>query len=415
MAGCLAEKILARKAGRERVEPGEILEFQVDVVMMNDLTGPLAIESFREISERVWDPSRVVMILDHQMPANSIEIARDHALMRRFAREQGIENLFAEGVCHQVLPEKGFALPGSLILGADSHTCTYGAFGSFATGVGSTDLAAAMASGKLWLRVPETVKIVLEGKLGWRVYPKDVILYLVGQIGADGATYQALEFHGRVVKEMSVGGRMTLCNMGVEMGAKAALVPPDDLTLTYVRERARFPFEPVESDPGAEYAEERIYSLEGLEPQVACPPRVDQVRPVGEVEGKEIDQAFLGSCTNGRTEDLLEAARILKGRRIHPRVRMLVVPSSRETYLEALRLGIIEELVKAGAILGPPGCGACMGSYIGVLAPGEVCVSSSNRNFRGRMGSPEAEIYLASPATVAASALRGELTDPREV
>ncbi|TDA31291.1 MAG: 3-isopropylmalate dehydratase large subunit, partial [Hadesarchaea archaeon] len=360
-------------------------------------------------------PKRVVMILDHQMPPNSMEIARDHAMMRNFAKEQGIENFFAEGICHQVLPEKGFALPGFLILGADSHTCTYGAFGSFATGVGSTDLAAAMAFGKLWLRVPESVKIVLEGRLGRRVYPKDVILYLVGEIGVDGATYQALEFHGEIVKKMSIGGRMTLCNMGVEMGAKTALVPPDTSTRKYVEGRARFPFEEMRSDPDAEYAEERIYSLSKLEPQVACPHRVDNVKPVREVEGKEIDQAFLGSCTNGRTEDLLEAAKILKGRKIHPRVRMLVVPASRETYLEALRLGIIEKLVEAGAILGPPGCGACMGSYIGVLGPGEVCVSSSNRNFLGRMGSPEAEIYLASPATVAASALKGRLTDPRDV
>ncbi|MEM2977734.1 MAG: 3-isopropylmalate dehydratase large subunit [Candidatus Hadarchaeales archaeon] len=415
MTGCLAEKLLAKKAGKERVEPGEIVEARVDVVMMNDLTGPLAIESFGEIAEKVWDPSRVVIIFDHQMPPNSIEIAKDHAMMRRFAREQGIQNLFTEGVCHQVLPEKGFALPGLLILGADSHTCTYGALGSFATGVGSTDLAAAMASGKLWLRVPESVKIVLEGRLGRRVYPKDIILHLVGEIGADGATYQALEFQGEGVKKMSIGGRMTLCNMGVEMGAKTALVPPDALTRRYVEKRARFPFEEMRSDPGAEYADERTCSLPSIEPQVACPHRVDNVKPVREVEGKEIDQAFLGSCTNGRTEDLIEAARILKGRKIHPRVRMLVVPSSRETYLEALRLGVIERLVKAGATLGPPGCGACMGSYIGMLAPGEVCVSSSNRNFRGRMGSPEAEIYLASPATVAASALRGKLTDPREV
>ncbi len=411
----MAEKLLARKAGKERVEPGEIVEARVDVVMMNDITGPLAIESLREIAERVWDPSRVVIIFDHQMPANSTEIARDHDMMRKFAREQGIENLFAEGICHQVLPEKGFALPGLLILGADSHTCTYGAFGSFATGVGSTDLAAAMASGRLWLRVPESVKIVLEGKLGRRVYPKDVILQLVGEIGADGATYQALEFQGEGVRRMSIGGRMTLCNMGVEMGAKTALVAPDALTRRYVEKRARFPFKEVRSDPKAEYADERTCSLSRIEPQVACPHRVDNVKPVREVEGREIDQAFLGSCTNGRTEDLIEAAKILKGRKIHPRVRMLVVPSSRETYLEALRLGVIERLVRAGAILGPPGCGACMGSYIGVLAPGEVCVSSSNRNFRGRMGSPEAEIYLASPATVAASALRGKLTDPREV
>lgn len=415
MGKCLAEKLLAKKAGKEEVEPGEIVEAKVDVVMMNDITGPLAIESFREIADRVWDPSRVVMVLDHQMPPNSVEIARDHTMMRNFAKEQGIANLFAEGVCHQVLPEKGFALPGLLILGADSHTCTYGAFGSFATGVGSTDLAAAMAFGKLWLRVPESVKVVLEGRLGRRVYPKDIILYLVGEIGADGATYQALEFHGEVVRKMSIGGRMTLCNMGVEMGAKTALVPPDALTRKYVEGRARFPFEEVRSDPDAEYAEERTYSLSGLEPQVACPHRVDNVKPVREVEGREIDQAFLGSCTNGRTEDLLEAARILKGRKVHPRVRMLVVPASRETYLEALKLGIIERLVRAGAILGPPGCGACMGSYIGVLGPGEVCVSSSNRNFLGRMGSPEAEIYLASPATVAASALKGKLTDPRDV
>ncbi len=415
MGMTLVQKILARKAGRRRVEAGEIVEAKVDVVMMHDLTAPMAIESFKHISDRVWDPKRIVMILDHQMPADSIDIAKDHAMMREFATEQGIENFFSEGVCHQVLPEKGFALPGFLIAGADSHTCTYGALGCFATGVGSTDMAAVLASGKLWFRVPETIKVELRGKLKRRVTPKDVILHIIGDIGVDGATYDAVEFVGKGVRDMSVGGRMTMCNMGVEMGAKTAVVPPDVKTRRYLRGRARMPFEEVRSDPDAEYKEERVYDLSGLEPQVACPHSVGNVRPVREIQNVEIDQAFLGSCTNGRVEDLAEAVRILKGKKIHPDVRMIVVPASRETYLQALKLGIIERLVDAGAIVGAPNCGACMGSYIGVLGPGEVCVSSSNRNFKGRMGSPEAEIYLASPATVAASALRGELTDPRDV
>ncbi|MGQ9788396.1 MAG: 3-isopropylmalate dehydratase large subunit [Candidatus Hadarchaeaceae archaeon] len=418
MSMTIAEKILARASGHQSVSPGEIVEARVDVAMINDITGPITVEALEKIGvKRVWDPSRVVIVLDHQAPSTSIEASREHIGLRRFAMRNRIQNFFdvGEGVCHEVLPENGFALPGELIVGADSHTCTYGAFGCFATGIGSTDMAAVFTTGKLWFRVPGSILIKVEGMFRTRVSAKDLILKIVGDVGADGATYQAIEFTGSGLSRISVGGRMTMCNMGVEMGAKTAIVPPDEVTFGYLRGRARRAYQPVCSDSKASYVDELEYDLSKLEPQLALPHNVDKVRPVREVAGIKIDQAFLGSCTNGRLEDLIEAARVLEGKRIAPGVRMLVAPASREVYLEALKKKVLQKLVEAGAIVGPPSCAACMGGHIGIIGPGEVCVSSSNRNFRGRMGSPEARVYLGSPATVAASALRGEITDPRDV
>ncbi len=418
MGMTIAEKILARASGKKQVVPGEIVEAEIDVAMVNDITAPLTVDALREIGvKKVWDPKRVVVVFDHQAPATSVEAAHDHAELRKFVTEQRIQNFYDvnEGICHQVLPERGFALPGRLVVGADSHTCTYGALGCFATGIGSTDMAAVLATGKLWFRVPESVKISVEGRLRQRVASKDLILRIIGDVGADGATYRSAEFAGKGMRGISVAGRMTMCNMGVEMGAKAAIVPPDELTKRWLAGRTKGSYKQVFSDQNAVYAGELSYDAAKLEPQVACPHSVDNVTIVREMEGVEIDQAFLGSCTNGRLEDLIEATKILKGKRVSKRVRMLVVPASREVYLDALSRGILKTFVEAGALVESPSCAACMGGHIGILAPGEVCISSSNRNFRGRQGSPEAEIYLASPATVAASALKGEITDPRDV
>ena len=412
----MAEKILARAAGRKQVSPGEIVEAKIDVAMVHDITGPMVIEGLKEIgAKKVWDPKRIVVVFDHQVPADSIDAARNHIMMREFVTEQGITNFYDvfEGICHQVLPEKGFALPGRLIVGADSHTTTYGAFGCFATGIGSTDMVAVFATGKLWFRVPESMRVVIEGELPKRVAAKDLILRIIGDLGSDGANYRAVEFVGSGMRNIDVAGRMTMCNMAVEMGAETAIVPPDGKTRRYLAGRARGGIKPLRSDRDATYLETHTYDVSRLEPQVACPHSVDNVRLVADVEGVGVDQAFLGTCTNGRLEDLVEAARILKGKRIDRRVRMLVVPASREVYLEALKRGILKIFVEAGALVEAPCCAACMGAHVGVLGPGEVCISSSNRNFRGRQGSPKAKIYLASPATVAASALKGAITDPR--
>lgn len=414
----IAEKILAKASRRKRVSPREIVEAKIDVTMAHDLTAPLAIEALGRMGvKRVWDPSRIVIVLDHQAPPTTLEMAKDHVMLREFVAKNKIPNFYDvhEGICHEVLPEGGFALPGRLVVGADSHTCTYGALGCFATGVGSTDMAAVFATGKLWFRVPESMLFKIQGKMKNRVAPKDIILHIIGDVTADGATYRAVEFAGEGIRNISVAGRMTMCNMGVEMGAKTAIVPPDELTKSYLKGRAKGKYKEVYSDPGAEYVDERTYDVSKLEPQVSCPHRVDNVRPVREVQGVEVDQAFLGSCTNGRLEDLVEAAKILKGKRIARGVRMIVSPASREIYIDALNAEVIQQLVEAGAIVESPSCAACMGCHIGVIGPGEVSISSSNRNFKGRQGSPEAEVYLASPATVAASALKGKITDPRDV
>jgi methanogen homoaconitase large subunit len=408
----ISQKILSRASGYDGMaEPGEIVEAEIDYAMSHDGTSVLAIRSFREMgSEKVWDPDRVVVPYDHIVPANNETAADLQREVRNWAREQNISHFFdcGTGVCHQVFPEQGFALPGTLLVGADSHSCTYGAFGAFGTGVGATDMAEIYSAGRLWFRVPETIGIKVEGRLAPFVSAKDIALQVIGDLGADGATYKAVEYIGPAIEGLSISGRMTLCNLGVEMGAKAAIVPPDDKTDEWLRGRARQPYTQVFSDPDS-YQQQYDYDIAELEPQVAAPFRVDNVRPVSELAGLKIDQAFIGTCTNGRLEDLEAAARILKGKRV--RARTLVIPASREVLLDALKKGIIQTLVEAGGMIGPPGCGPCLGAHMGVLAEGEVCVSTSNRNFPGRMGKGGL-VYLASPATVAASALQGRLAVP---
>lgn len=415
----IIDKILANASGKQQVSPGEIIEANIDAAMIHDLTGPLAIKSFREIgAKKVWDNNKVIIILDHLVPASSIISANLHRIVRNFAEEQNIKNFYdvgRGGVCHQVMPEKGHVRPGEVIVGADSHTCTYGAFGAFATGIGSTEMAAVFATGKLWFRVPEVIKVNVTGKLQKMVTPKDVTLNIVGKIGADGAIYKGLEFGGSTIRDMSVDGRMVLSNMAVEMGAKAGIIEPDQKTVDYVKARTDKPFKPVKSDPDATYERVVDVDVSNLEPQVAVPHSVDNVKPVSEVEDIEVDQAFIGSCTNGRLEDLRSAARVLKGKKTARGVRLVVIPASQEIYLNALNEGLIKTFMDAGATIGNPNCGPCLGGHMGILADDETCISSSNRNFVGRMGSTKSFVYLASPATVAASAITGKITDPRTV
>jgi 3-isopropylmalate/(R)-2-methylmalate dehydratase large subunit len=417
----ISEKILAKASGKNTVTSGEIVDANVDMVMVHDLTGPLAVEAFKRIGiDHVWDNKKIVIILDHQVPAESVKAAELHKMLRKFAKEQGIRlyDVGKGGICHQVMPEKGHVIPGTLMVGADSHTCTYGALGAFATGIGSTEAAAVFATGKIWLRVPEAIKINVQGRFRKYVTPKDLILTIIGKVGAAGAIYKSAEFAGSAIREMSMAGRMTLCNMTVEMGAKNGIVEPDEITRKFLEGRTEKPltsFENLKSDADAVYERVMEFDVTSLEPQVACPSSVDNVKPASELSGVPVEQAFIGSCTNGRIEDLRLAAQILKGKRVKNDVRTLVIPASQEVYLQALKEGLIEIFTDAGAIVCGSACGPCLGGHIGLLAAGETCVSTSNRNFIGRMGSTEASVYLASPATVAASAITGRITDPREV
>ncbi len=415
----IVEKILARAAGEKEVSPGQIVDARVDKAMMHDLTGPRVIDSFREIGvDRVWDPSKLIVVFDHDVPPSTVKAAELQKKVRSFVREQGVKHFYdvgRGGVCHVVMLEKGHVKPGELIIGADSHTVTYGALGAFATGVGATDMAAALATGSIWLRVPEALRFEVGGSLQKHVYAKDLILHIIGMIGSDGATYKAMIFSGKAVEELSIDGRATLCNMSIEAGAKAGIVEPDEKTIEYVRERAGDPINPIRSDEDASFSKTFEIDASKLEPQVALPPSVDKVKPISEIGEVEIDQGFIGTCTNGRLDDLRAAAEILKGRRVKDGVRLVIIPGSQETYRKALQEGLISIFIEAGAIVGGPGCGPCIGISRGVLADEEVCISSANRNFVGRMGSPKAKIYLASPATVAASAIKGRITDPREV
>ena len=416
MGSTIVEKIFSRKCGSE-IKAGEVVMAPIDGAMIHDITGPLAIRKFSEMGgKQVFDPKRVIMLFDHQIPADSLEAAENHVFMRKFAAEQDIHNYdINEGVCHQVVLEKGRAAPGEIVVGADSHTCMYGAVGAFATGIGSTDMGFALKFGALYFKVPETIRVEVSGKFPKRVGAKDLILAIAADIGADGATYQAIEFTGKTFSKMEMAGRMTCCNMAIEMGAKAGIVPPDKVTWEYMKGRRKItPFE-LASDDDAKYAEQRTYTVSDLEPQVATPHNVDQGVPVGKVEGTHIDQVFIGSCTNGRYEDLVEAAEVLGKKRFDPKVRVLVIPASRNEYLKALENGLVERFVKAGALVEAPCCGPCMGGSFGLIAAGEVSLSTSNRNFRGRQGSTEGKVYLCSPATAAASAIKGEIADPREV
>jgi 3-isopropylmalate/(R)-2-methylmalate dehydratase large subunit len=415
----MSEKVLARVGDREpsSLTPGDVVTAKVDLVMSHD-NAALIGNVFRQIPvKQVFDRQRMVMVLDHRSPAPDIDTATKHKMVRDFVKEQSIPTLYdlGEGICHQVLPEKGHVQPGMHVVGTDSHTCTYGALGAFAYGVGATEMAAVWAAGELWLRVPETMRVTIDGKLPPGVFAKDVTLEVIRDVTADGANYMAVEYDGSWIDGTSIPERQTLCNMGIEMGAKVAMVPPDETTFRYLAARGKTEHPLlVRSDAGARYAQRRAFDVGRLEPRVACPHAVDNVHPVTAVTGKTIHQAFLGSCTNGRVEDLREAARIVKGRKVHPDVRFIVTPASRTQMLEAMNDGTLATLLEAGAVVGTPGCGPCMGAAGGILAPGERCISSSNRNFKGRMGSSQAEVYLGSPATVAASAIEGVIADPRK-
>ncbi|MFH0968633.1 MAG: 3-isopropylmalate dehydratase large subunit [Methanobacteriota archaeon] len=416
MAQTIVEKIFSRRC-RKDVSAGEVVMAPIDGAMMHDITGPLAIEKFREMGGRkVFDPSRVIMLFDHQIPADSLNAAENQKKMREFGKEQGILNYdIREGVCHQVTLEKGRVCPGDIVIGCDSHTCMYGAVGAFSTGVGSTDFGFALRYGCLYFRVPESIRANVTGSFENRVGAKDLILKIIKDITVDGATYKAVEFTGETVSSMSMAGRMTCCNMAIEMGGKAGIVPPDQITTDYLQGRASCGPSDLKSDEGAEYSSWREYDVGDLVPQVAVPHNVDQVVDVGDVAGMPVDQVFIGSCTNGRFEDLQEAAGVLGDRSFSEQVRVLVIPASRPEYLKALRSGIIERFVEAGALVEAPCCGPCMGGSFGLIASGEVSFSTSNRNFKGRQGSTDGKVYLGSAATAAATAITGVITDPREV
>src|SRR5579859_6219683 len=406
--GTLAEEIFSRKVGRT-VRAGEIVVAPVDYAMSHDNTTPLAIEALHKLEKPIWDQDRVVIVFDHMVPAPTPAAAQQHRQIRSFIADQEIQHVFTEGICHQVMVERGFVMPGGLVVGADSHSCTYGALGCFGTGMGSTDVAVIYATGKSWFRVPETIRINLHGELPYGVYAKDVCLALARQLDVDGATYMAMEYGGEAVKGMDISERMTLANMSIEMGAKAGLVEPDEVTFAYLAGRAREEYEPV-YPVNAQYADTVELDVTDLTPQVACPNEVSNVTSVGEVEGTPLDQVFIGTCTNGRVDDLAIAAQVLQGKTVHAGTRLVVTPASRDVYLEALRRGYISTLMEAGAQITNAGCGPCIGRHQGVLAGRERALTTQNRNFKGRMGDPTSELYLGSPATAAASAIAGHIT-----
>jgi 3-isopropylmalate/(R)-2-methylmalate dehydratase large subunit len=411
-----AQRILSNASGEE-VRTGEIINARVDLAMSHE-NSALVLRSFREIgAKRIWDPRKVVILFDHRIPANTIKTAEGHREVRTFARAESLPNFYdlGEGVCHQVLPEKGHVVPNMLIVGTDSHTTTYGALGAFATGIGATEMASVWATGEIWLKVPETMRIHLRGKMPPHITSKDVILHIIGSLGADGADYKCVEFVGDTVSRMSIASRMVMSNMSIEMGAKAGVCFPDRTTQTWLATRTSRKWDFDVSEQRARADEELEMEVEDLGPQVACPHQVDNVVNIGKVEGTKIDQAVVGSCTNGRLEDLAAAEAVLRGKKVNREVRLIVVPASREIYIEAAEKGLLASLATSGAVIVNPGCGPCLGGHQGILAAGERCISTTNRNFRGRMGSPDAEVYLASPETVAASALKGSIADPRGV
>ncbi len=416
MGKTIAEKILSQHAG-EDLHAGDFCVCPVDFCFGQDGTSKIIADCFRALgAKQVFDPGRFAIVLDHSAPSPNMGVSAVHKELRDFSNEYGLRLYDVGcGVCHQVIPEMGHVLPGDLVLGADSHTCTYGALGVLSTGVGSTDLAVTLAAGKNWFKVPESIKIVLKGAVPRGVYSKDIILRIIGDLKADGATYKSVEFYGKAIDVMSMDARFTICNMGVEMGAKFSVIPPDKTALTWVLGRnKKRKANPQRADKDASYCMIKEYDVATLTPQVARPHTVDNNASVEEAAGVPVQEAVLGTCTNGRYEDLFIAARMLRGRRIHPEVRFVVAPASRDIYLLAVKRGIIATLVEAGASVVTPGCGPCVGTHNGVPSAGETVISTANRNFKGRMGQPEASIYLASPATVVASALDGKITDPRK-
>ncbi|MCK4590921.1 MAG: 3-isopropylmalate dehydratase large subunit [Candidatus Latescibacteria bacterium] len=418
MSMTITEKILAVHCDRSKVEPGELVSARLDVVLCNDVTTPPAISMLKSKGmDRVFNPDNIVVTPDHFVPNKDIKSAELAKRLRDWVNQHGIKNYYEighHGVCHAILPEQGFVLPGITIICGDSHTCTHGALGAFAAGVGSTDLAAAIYSGELWFKIPHSIKFVITGRLQQGVYSKDIILKIIKEIGVDGALYQAMEFTGPVIEELSVEARMTITNMAVEAGAKTGIIAPDQKTFDYVRARTDREFEPFYSDPDAKYSQVMEIDVTELEPMVAFPHLPSHGQPVSEIEQIKIDQAYLGSCTNGRIEDLRIAAQILKDRKIASGVRMIVVPATTQVWRQAMEEGLFEIFSDVGCAISTPTCGACLGGYMGVLTEGERCISSTNRNFVGRMGHPKSEVYLASPAIVAASAVKGFIADPRE-
>jgi 3-isopropylmalate/(R)-2-methylmalate dehydratase large subunit len=413
----LAEKILAAHTGNKEVVPGEFINARVDLIVANDITAPIAIREFRRFGVKVFDPARIVMVPDHFVPNKDILSAEQARFMRDFCREQGIRyfEVGQMGIEHVLIPEQGLVLPGDCVIGADSHTCTYGAVGAFATGMGSTDIAAAMATGDIWMKVPPTILFVYHGVLGRWVGGKDLILYTIGDIGVDGALYAVMEFTGEAVDELSMDGRFTMANMAIEAGGKAGLFHVDNKTQLYIKSRAKRDYLVYEPDSDAAYARVVEYDVSTIEPQVAMPHSPANARPVSQIGDVVIDQAVIGSCTNGRLDDLRLAAQVLRKHRVHPGVRCIIIPGTQQVYLDALAEGLIEIFIKAGAVVSTPTCGPCLGGHMGVLAEGERCVSTTNRNFVGRMGSPRSEVYLANPAVAAASAAAGRIVHPDEV
>ncbi len=416
MGVTLAEKILARASGREHVRPGEYVTVDIDLAMAHEGFAAVYLGLLGAGINKVWNPDRIVVLLDHAVPAPNVRYAGVHKMVREAVKNLGIKNFYdvKEGVCHQVLQEKGHVLPGMLIVGTDSHTTTYGALAAAGTGIGFTEMAYVFATGKLWFRIPETIKFEISGKLPYNVMSKDVILNLLGKYSAEAAQYKSVEFSGSLSKELTISSRMTMSNMALEMGAKFGFFEIDQKARDYLRSKTREPIKNLKADKDAEY--EKIYEedVAELEPQVAVPYTVDNVKPITEVEGIPVNQALLGSCTNGRVEDLRIAAKILEGKKVNPDTRLIVTPASTEVYREALKEGILETIIDAQGIICNPSCGACFGTHMGLLAAGEVCIASINRNFRGRMGDSESKVYLASPATVAASAIAGKIADPRK-
>ena len=415
----ITEKILSQRAGHE-VTPGEIIEIPVDLAMSHDGTSPPAIKTFEKIAEKVWDPEKIALIFDHNVPANTIGSAEFQEVCRDFIKKQNITKnyIHGEGICHQVVPEMGLVEPNMVIVGADSHTCTYGAFGAFSTGMGATDLAMIWATGKTWFMVPEAIKMEIEGELNPSIAPKDIILNIIGDIGIAGATYKTAEFCGETIEKMGVEGRATMCNMAIEMGAKNGIMEPNREVIDYVCQRTgkkESELSIVKSDEDAIYSKEMHFDITDMEPQIACPNDVDNVKGISQVEGTFVNQCLIGSCTNGRLSDLKDAVELLEGNKIHNDTRLLIFPASREIYKQSIELGYIDTFIDAGAIICNPGCGPCLGAHMGVLSEGEACISTTNRNFKGRMGDTKSSVYLSNSKVVAASAIKGVITDPKDL
>ncbi len=415
----ITEKILAKHAGLKEVTPGQLINAKVDIALGNDITAPIAIKEFRKVgAKKVFHKGKVVLVPDHFTPNKDIKSAEQVKILRDFAKEQGLKYYFEGGevgVEHALLPEKGIVVPGDVVIGADSHTCTYGALGAFSTGVGSTDLAAAMITGELWFKVPESIKFIFKGKLNKWVGGKDLILRVIGDIGVDGALYRAMEFTGTPIEKLSMDSRMAMCNMAIEAGAKSGIIAPDATTEAYMKGRAQRQYKFYESDADAIYSDVREYDCAKIEPTVACPHLPENTKSVSELKNITIDQVVIGSCTNGRLEDLQMAARLLKGKKIAKYVRLIVIPATPFIYNQAMKLGYFDIFLKAGAVISPPTCGPCLGGHMGILAAGERALATTNRNFVGRMGDPKSEVYLASPAIAAATAIKGRIAHPDEV